>query len=92
MFSYNTTLGPSDQAHGYQPAKEAVDGKLVDGIGGGICQTSSTLYNAVDQLRVTYVETIIILSMWVMFLQEGMQLYRMAVLILDSRIQQEYHC
>lgn len=56
IFSYNTTLGPSDQAHGYQPAKEAVDGKLVDRIGGGICQTSSTLYNAVDQLGVTYVE------------------------------------
>ncbi|WP_035323845.1 VanW family protein [Peribacillus kribbensis] len=55
-FSFNTTVGPSDQAHGYQPAKEAVDGKLVDGIGGGICQTSSTLYNAIDQLKVSYVE------------------------------------
>lgn len=56
IFSFNTTVGPSDQAHGYQPAKEAIDGKLVDGIGGGICQTSSTLYNAVDQLKVAYVE------------------------------------
>ncbi|MDP4086831.1 MAG: VanW family protein [Bacillota bacterium] len=55
-FSFNTTVGPSDQAHGYQPAKEAIDGKLVDGIGGGICQTSSTLYNAVDKLKVTYIE------------------------------------
>jgi vancomycin resistance protein YoaR len=55
-FSFNTTVGPSDKAHGYQEAKEAVDGKLVNGIGGGICQTSSTLYNAVDQLRVTYIE------------------------------------
>lgn len=26
------------------------------GIGGGICQTSSTLFNAVDQLQVEYVE------------------------------------
>lgn len=56
IFSFNTTVGPSDQAHGYQVAKEAVDGKLVDGIGGGICQTSSTLFNAVDLLKVTYVE------------------------------------
>jgi vancomycin resistance protein YoaR len=56
IFSFNTTVGPSDQAHGYQPAKEVVDGKLVDGIGGGICQTSSTLFNAIDQLGVTYVE------------------------------------
>lgn len=55
-FSFNTTVGPSDQAHGYQPAKEAVGGKLVDGIGGGICQTSSTLYNAIDKMKVTYVE------------------------------------
>jgi vancomycin resistance protein YoaR len=56
IFSFNTTVGPSDQAHGYLPAKEAIDGKLVDGIGGGICQTSSTLYNAIDKLGVSYVE------------------------------------
>jgi vancomycin resistance protein YoaR len=55
-FSFNTTVGPSDQAHGYQKAKEVVNGKLVDGIGGGICQTSSTLFNAIDQLGVSYVE------------------------------------
>lgn len=55
-FSFNTTVGPSDEAHGYQPAQEAVNGKLVMGIGGGICQTSSTLYNAVDQIGVNYVE------------------------------------
>lgn len=56
IFSFNTTVGPSDEAHGYQPAEEAINGKLVMGIGGGICQTSSTLYNAVDQLGVSYVE------------------------------------
>ncbi|WP_433746984.1 VanW family protein [Falsibacillus pallidus] len=56
IFSFNTTVGPSDAEHGYQKAKEAVGGKLVDGIGGGICQTSSTLYNAVDQIGVSYVE------------------------------------
>lgn len=56
LFSFNTTLGPSDAAHGYQPAEEAVNGKLVMGIGGGICQTSSTLYNAIDKLSVKYIE------------------------------------
>ncbi|CEG26275.1 VanW family protein [Bacillus sp. B-jedd] len=56
IFSFNTTVGPSDEAHGYQPAKEIVNKQLVMGIGGGICQTSSTLFNAVDQLRVDYVE------------------------------------
>jgi vancomycin resistance protein YoaR len=55
-FSFNTTVGPSDAAHGYQPAKELLNGELVDGIGGGICQTSSTLYNAIDQLAVSYIE------------------------------------
>ncbi|WP_096156411.1 VanW family protein [Bacillus sp. FJAT-45066] len=55
-FSFNTTVGPSDEAHGYQPAEEINNGKIVMGIGGGICQTSSTLYNAIDILDVTYVE------------------------------------
>ncbi|MGG1675300.1 VanW family protein [Neobacillus sp. NRS-1170] len=55
-FSFNTTVGPSDAAHGYQKAKEIVNKQLVDGIGGGICQTSSTLFNAVDQVGVSYVE------------------------------------
>lgn len=56
VFSFNTTVGPSDAAHGYQPAEEIVNKKLVMGIGGGICQTSSTLYNAVDMVGVGYVE------------------------------------
>lgn len=55
-FSFNDTVGPSDAAHGYQPAQEIVNKKLVMGIGGGICQTSSTLFNAVDKLGVDYVE------------------------------------
>ncbi|CAH2713086.1 hypothetical protein BACCIP111895_00219 [Neobacillus rhizosphaerae] len=55
-FSFNTTVGPSDAAHGYQKAQEVVEGKLVEGIGGGICQTSSTLFNAVDKLAVSYIE------------------------------------
>lgn len=56
VFSFNTTVGPSDAEHGYQKALEAVNGKLVEGIGGGICQTSSTLFNAVDKIGVKYVE------------------------------------
>jgi vancomycin resistance protein YoaR len=56
IFSFNYTVGPSDEAHGYQPAQEIVNKELVMGIGGGICQTSSTLFNAVDQLAVDYVE------------------------------------
>lgn len=55
-FSFNSTVGPSDAAHGYQPAEEIVNKKLVMGIGGGICQTSSTLFNAIDPLGVAYIE------------------------------------
>lgn len=55
-FSFNTTVGKRTVENGYQPAPEALNGELVMGIGGGICQTSSTLFNAVDQLYVTYIE------------------------------------
>ena len=45
-FSYNDTLGPRTYAAGYKNAKVYENGQVVDGIGGGICQISSTLYNA----------------------------------------------
>ena len=47
IFSYNKTLGPRTAAAGYKNAKVYEAGQVVDGIGGGICQISSTLYNAV---------------------------------------------
>lgn len=46
-FSYNATLGERSIAAGYREAKVYQGGKVVDGIGGGICQISSTLYNSV---------------------------------------------
>ncbi len=46
-FSYNKTLGERTVAAGYKNAKVYENGEVVDGIGGGICQISSTLYNAV---------------------------------------------
>ncbi|KGR74933.1 VanW family protein [Ureibacillus sinduriensis] len=55
-FSFNTTVGPRTKETGYQEALEIINGEFVTGIGGGICQTSSTLFNAVDQLGVSYVE------------------------------------
>ena len=45
-FSFNSLIGDTTPDKGYQLGKEIVDGKLVDGYGGGVCQTSSTLYNA----------------------------------------------
>jgi vancomycin resistance protein YoaR len=45
-FSFNETVGPRDKASGFQEALEFFDGELVPGIGGGVCQVSSTIYNA----------------------------------------------
>ena len=45
-FSYNATLGARTTQAGYKNAKVYENGEVVDGIGGGICQISSTLYNA----------------------------------------------
>ena len=55
-FSFNLMVGPRDQASGYQPAPEIINKKLVMGIGGGVCQTSSTLFNAIDKINVKYIE------------------------------------
>ena len=46
-FSYNKALGPRTAAAGYRNGKIYSGGEVVDGIGGGICQISSTLYNSV---------------------------------------------
>jgi vancomycin resistance protein YoaR len=46
-FSYNTVVGQRTAAAGYKTAAVYVNGKVENGIGGGICQVSSTLYNTV---------------------------------------------
>ncbi len=45
-FSYNSRVGPRVKAAGYRDAIIFVNGKMEPGTGGGICQVSSTLYNA----------------------------------------------
>jgi vancomycin resistance protein YoaR len=47
LFSFNEAVGPRDLQQGYKEALIITDDKLVPGVGGGICQVSSTLYNAV---------------------------------------------
>lgn len=47
VFSYNAALGQRTAAKGYLPAGVYVGGKVSTDYGGGICQVSSTLYNAV---------------------------------------------
>lgn len=55
-FSYNKTLGARTAAAGYKNAKVYEAGQVVDGIGGGICQISTTLYNAVLRANLEIVE------------------------------------
>jgi vancomycin resistance protein YoaR len=47
-FSFNQVVGKRTKEKGYLQAPVIVKGELSEGIGGGICQVSSTLYNAVD--------------------------------------------
>ncbi len=49
IFSYNKVVGKRTIAAGYKEAAIYQDGGVTNGLGGGICQISSTLYNAVIQ-------------------------------------------
>lgn len=55
-FSFNKVVGKRTEKKGYLPAPVIVKGELTEGIGGGICQVSSTLYNAVDRAGVKIVK------------------------------------
>ncbi|WP_339177637.1 VanW family protein [Oceanobacillus sp. FSL W7-1293] len=47
-FSFNEIVGERTRERGYLPAPVIVKGEFSEDIGGGICQVSSTLFNAVD--------------------------------------------
>ena len=55
-FSYNKTVGERTIAAGYKEAAVYENGQVVDGLGGGICQISSTLYNSVLYANLEVVE------------------------------------
>lgn len=46
-FSYNEVVGPRTAEHGFKVANVYVGNTVQPGIGGGICQVSSTMYNSV---------------------------------------------
>lgn len=56
VFSFNEIIGKATRAKGYRNAKIFINGREVDGMGGGICQLSSTLYNAADFAGLKIVE------------------------------------
>ena len=55
-FSYNKVLGNPNEANGYKKATAYISGKVADSYGGGVCQVSSTLYNAVLYSNLEIVE------------------------------------
>lgn len=57
-FSYNDTLGERTAEKGYQPAPAYSGTTLVDSLGGGICQVSSTLYLASVYAELTILERV----------------------------------
>ena len=55
-FSYNKVVGERTIAAGYKEAAIYSGGEVVDGLGGGICQISSTLYNVAVQANMEITE------------------------------------
>lgn len=55
-FSYNKVVGERTIQAGYKEAPIYVSGRVEDGIGGGICQITTTLYNAVVYANLDIVE------------------------------------
>ena len=56
IFSYNDVVGPRTAERGFREAGVYVGNKVEQGIGGGICQVSSTLFNTavLSDLKIVY--------------------------------------
>lgn len=54
--SFNDVTGPRSKNAGYKEANVIFKGEFVPSTGGGVCQTSTTLYNALLRANVTIVE------------------------------------
>ena len=55
-FSFNNALGPTTKQNGYEESTVYMNGKKAKGYGGGVCQVSTTLYNAAANAGMTIVE------------------------------------
>ncbi|WP_152395501.1 VanW family protein [Paenibacillus guangzhouensis] len=56
VFDYGKIIAATEKKYGFREAPVIFQGKLIPGIGGGICQVSSTLYNAVIRTGLQIVE------------------------------------
>ncbi len=57
IFSFNERVGKRSEERGFLTAKVILNGNFVEGVGGGVCQVSSTLYNAFLLAGLTPVES-----------------------------------
>lgn len=57
-FSYDKTVGPRTSENGFKVAGVYINNKVEQGLGGGVCQTSSTLYSAVLYANLEIVERV----------------------------------
>ncbi|MGM8213077.1 VanW family protein [Virgibacillus sp. W0430] len=56
QFSFNKVVGERTKERGYKKAPVIVKGEIEEDIGGGICQVSSTLFNAVNLKGIEIIE------------------------------------
>lgn len=56
VFDYSKVIAKAEEKYGFQEAPVILNGKLVPGVGGGICQVSSTVYNAAVRTGLEIVE------------------------------------
>ncbi len=56
VFSFNAAVGKTGPNEGYQKATIFIKGEKSKGFGGGVCQVSTTLYNAVQKAEFEIVE------------------------------------
>lgn len=56
IFSFNEVVGKRTVENGFCHAKIILGGEYVDGVGGGVCQVATTLYNAVLRANLSVVE------------------------------------
>lgn len=54
--SFNQMMGPITEENGYKQASTIQNGVYSDGLGGGLCQTSTTLYNALVRSDIKIIE------------------------------------
>ena len=55
-FSYNETVGPTSKKNGFKLSTIFIRGEKYEGYGGGVCQVSSTLYNAAANAGMKIIE------------------------------------